>query len=155
MASGKSTVGRLLARRLDYRYVDTDREIMARTGITIEKIFSRYGEGWFRQYESKLLVELARSKKNIVSLGGGAILADANRQIFKNGHWVYLDVPFSVLQHRLNKNSRGRPLARKGTDAIWDLYRRREPLYRQASYIIRCGSDCPDFICQKIMNRLK
>ena len=123
--------------------------------MTIEKIFLRFGEGWFRQYESKFLAELARSEKIVVSLGGGAILADANRQILKRGHWIYLDVPFSVLQHRLNKNSRGRPLARKGTDIILALYRRRQFLYRQASCIIRCGTDRPDFICQKIMNRLK
>jgi shikimate kinase len=155
MASGKSTVGRMLARRLDYHYVDVDREIVAQTGMTIEKIFSRYGEAYFRHLESKLLARLARSKKNVVSLGGGAVLAATNRQLFKSGHWIYLDVPFSVLQRRLNNNPRGRPLARKGTDLILDLYRRRQFLYHQAPYIIRCGTERPDFICQKILNRIK
>lgn len=154
MASGKSTIGRILARRLGYRFVDTDREIAVRTGLTIEKIFSRHGESHFRYLESKLLTELARAEKVVVSLGGGAVLAAANRRLLKSGRWVYLDVPFAVLQNRLTRNPSGRPLAKKGLGVLQDLYRRRQPYYRQADYIIHCGTDRPDFICERVLSGL-
>ena len=104
MGSGKSTVGRLLARRLDWQLVDLDREIEAQDGRRIPDIFSFSGESYFRELESRLLGEALAGKTGgfpcVVACGGGVVLDERNRKRLSETATVFLEENPKVLYHR-------------------------------------------------------
>src|SRR5690349_9770471 len=124
MGSGKSTIGQILAAKLNRRFLDTDALIEARTGKPIKTLFKSKGETYFRALESQVLRELSQKDNLVVSLGGGAILAPQNRDILRLGEWVFLHVPMSVIKNRL-KNDKSRPLLVKGSPPAEAIYARR------------------------------
>jgi shikimate kinase len=100
--SGKSTVGRLLAERLAFAFVDTDALIQQRTGMTIREIFADQAEEGFRNLESQVVAEVARQDRCVISTGGGAVLRDENaRALRQSGRLVYLTAPAEVLWKRI------------------------------------------------------
>src|SRR6187402_855134 len=88
MGSGKSTVGRALAQRLDRPFVDTDKVLVERTGVPVATIFEIEGEDGFRRRESGVLAELAQGNGHVVATGGGAVLAAENRDLIRSGGTV-------------------------------------------------------------------
>src|SRR5688500_2716012 len=89
--SGKSTVGRQLARRLSWPFVDADTEIERHLGCSIRSHFEQHGEASFRDIEQQVLARLLGSDSHVVATGGGAVLREANRQLLQaQGHGVYL-----------------------------------------------------------------
>lgn len=154
MGAGKSTVGQLLARRLNASFVDTDALVEALAGKSIRTIFDEEGEAAFRALESRVLANLGRKTGLVVSLGGGAVLRGTNREVLKRGLWVHLDVPFSLLKRRLGRAS-GRPLARRGEESLRALWAARAPLYHQARFTVFCGGFAADSVCQKVLDALK
>ena len=110
MGAGKSTVGRILARRLSKRFVDTDHEIEKRNGVTIPVIFEIEGEEGFRRREQELLADLAQEQGLVLSTGGGIVLKSENREVLRNhGFVVYLNARPELLADR-TKHDRSRPL---------------------------------------------
>lgn len=154
MAAGKSTVGKLLAARLNAPFYDTDALIAAKAGKPIPEIFKEDGEAAFRSLESGVLAEIAGRSGQVVSLGGGAVLSATNRDILKRGLWIHLDVPFAILKRRL-ENSPERPLAGGGEGVLRELWRKRLPSYREARVTVFCGAFTADSVCQKILDALK
>lgn len=109
MGSGKSTIGRLLAKRLELPHYDLDAIIEKEQGKTISKIFEEYNEEHFRNLESKVLMEYSMLDEFIVSTGGGTILRKDNQKIFKIGCVVYLRISLQTQYIRI-KNRSHRPL---------------------------------------------
>ncbi len=138
MGSGKSAVGRQLATRLGFEFVDSDLAIESNTGVDISYIFEREGEAGFRARESEILDELTRSVRTVVATGGGAVLDPATRsRLRERGCVVYLR---TSVNHQLARTSRSarRPLLMnpdpRGTlDRLAAL---REPLYEEVADLV-------------------
>tara|TARA_E500000178_G_C16841532_1_gene670812 strand:- start:389 stop:913 length:525 start_codon:yes stop_codon:yes gene_type:complete len=138
MGSGKSSIGKILANKLDYKFIDVDKMIEIKTKKTIIKIFEEDGEAYFRDLEEKITINLLDNKETIVSLGGGAIINENIRNhIKKNSYNIYLEVDVDTLAKRL-QNSKTRPLIYKKNlkKELIDLKKKREKFYKKADLII-------------------
>ena len=140
--SGKSTVGRQLARRLQLPFLDSDHVIEQRLGCSIRQFFEREGEDSFRNVESEVIDELTLAPSSVLSTGGGAVLRPANRKCLRErGPVVYLKSSPEELYRRL-RHDRNRPLLQGGDPMtrLRDLHGVRDPLYREtASFTIETG----------------
>jgi shikimate kinase len=138
MGAGKTTVGRLLARRLKLRFVDSDHEIERRCGVKVPLIFDIEGEAGFRSRESQTLAELAALEGIVLATGGGAVLADENRQrLAARGTVIYLRARPEDLYERVRQD-RNRPLLATANPLarLEELYVERDPLYREVADVI-------------------
>ena len=135
--SGKSTVGRQLARRLHLPFADSDHVIEQRLGCPIREFFEREGEARFRDVESEVIDELTRGV-GVVSTGGGAVLRDANRlYLHQRTQVVYLKSTPEELMRRLRHDTQ-RPLlqVQDPLQRLRDLYAVRDPLYRETAHFV-------------------
>jgi shikimate kinase len=141
MGAGKTTVGRELAKRLGRRFVDSDHEIVARTGVTIPVIFDVEGEAGFRRRESEVIEAMSSEHDVVLATGGGVVLAPCNREVLRSRcKVVYLDVPPQTLWER-TRHDRNRPLLQVDDPRarIEALYRERDPLYREVAHVVVSG----------------
>jgi len=139
MGSGKTTVGRRLAHKLNQVFFDTDHEIINKTGVTIDHIFDIEGEKGFRERESKMLENLCQMSNIILATGGGIVILPKNREILRNaGLVVYLSSSVDQLLNRTAK-SKTRPLLKNSTDrrkTITELVAARDVYYREVASIV-------------------
>lgn len=134
--SGKSTVGRQLARRLALPFVDSDHVIEQRLGCPIRQYFEREGESAFRDVEEAVIDELSLAERGVLSTGGGAVLREANRRhLRERGLVVYLKSSPDDLFRRL-RHDRNRPLLQVADPLarLRDLHAIRDPLYRETAH---------------------
>lgn len=140
--SGKSTIGRLLARRLNLPFVDTDHVIEQRLGCSIRAFFEREGEAPFRDLEELVIDELTQGVGGVLSTGGGAVLRAINRErLRQRGHVIYLRSSPEEIFRRLRHDTQ-RPLLQVSDPMarLRALYTDRDPLYREtAHFIIETG----------------
>jgi len=138
MGSGKTTVGRALARRLDKAFFDSDQVIEERTGVCVAVIFEIEGEQGFRRREKTVINDLTLKKDIVLATGGGSILDAENRgHLLSRGFVVYLKAPMDQLFERSNRD-RNRPLLQTEhpRQTLEALVRKREPIYRDAADLI-------------------
>jgi shikimate kinase len=138
MGSGKTAVGRQLARLLDRPFLDSDHEIELRTGADIPLIFEREGEPGFRHREREVIAELSARSGVVLATGGGAILdADSRRLLASRGWVVYLETSVAQQAERAGR-TRHRPLlaGRVPEERLAELMQAREPLYREIADMI-------------------
>jgi shikimate kinase len=138
MGAGKTTVGRQLAKRLAWRFVDADHEIEARTGVRIPTIFEIEGEAGFRRREADTIEALTRDSGLVLATGGGAVLDPANRRRLKeSGLVIYLRVLPLVLYER-TRHDRNRPLLQVADPLakLEELFAQRDPLYREVADVV-------------------
>ncbi len=136
--SGKTTVGRDLAKRLGLRFVDTDHEIEARTGVKIPTIFEIEGEDGFRKRETQTLDDLTRESNMVLATGGGAVIRPENRALLRErAVVVFLSVPPAILWER-TRHDRSRPLLQvpDPRGRLEELLKVRGPFYREVAHII-------------------
>ncbi len=127
-ASGKSTIGRELAKDLKIEFIDTDKYIESKYG-PIPNIFKEKGESYFRDIETKTLKELYDLDNVVISCGGGIVERDVNKE-YMNGMVVFLDASINEIKSRLGEDSASsRPLM--ATNSIMDLYHRRHTKYEE------------------------
>jgi len=142
--SGKSTLGRQLARRLKKRFVDADAELEQRLGVSIPTIFEIEGEAGFRDREEATLAELTQLVEVVLATGGGAVLRPGNRARLKeSGTVIYLHAHPSVLWERV-RHSRNRPLLQTADprNRLAALYAERDALYREvADHVVESDRD--------------
>ena len=137
MSSGKTTLGKKLARLLNYRFIDLDKLIEKDQGMDIPSIFKNYGEAHFREIERKVLLEVQPQKGMVIASGGGApCFFDNMKVINEMGVSVYLDVPAAELARRIESHGKDdRPIL-SGAASILDTLQakisEREPFYSQA-----------------------
>ncbi len=155
MGSGKTSIGRLLAERLEWNFVDLDHRIEDRAGISIRKIFLFSGERRFRALECDALREVSREPgRTIVALGGGAYVSEVNRAIIRrSGVSVWLDVPFRTVVRRVSGDRR-RPLA-GDRDRLHQLFRTRLPFYHEADVRVRAGDLAAERLAADILRVLR
>ena len=156
--SGKSTVGRQLARRLQLPFFDSDQIIEERLGYSIRVAFERDGEDAFRDLEETVLDELTTQPHVVISTGGGAILRASTRQrLRERGQVVYLNSNPEEIYRRLRYDS-SRPLL-QGDDPLnrlRELYRVRDPLYREtAHFVIETGRPSVNNLVNMIVMQLE
>ncbi len=164
MASGKSSVGPLLARRLGRPYIDLDRIIIEKAGLSIPEVFAQFGEQRFRELESEALRETG-AQEAVVALGGGA-LAQPNNLAFarEKGVVVYLDASVDAILERLQqgdpdrpmlRGADGRPLTRKALrDRIRTLLESRVPYYEQAHFRVETTGKSVAAVVDEVVRRL-
>jgi shikimate kinase len=157
MGAGKTSVGRLLARRLGKTFYDCDHEIERATGVRIPVIFEIEGEAGFRERERRMLAELAHRPNIVLATGGGAVLSPENRAVLKaNGTVIYLCATPSDLWQR-TRHDKNRPLLQtdKPLEKLMALYRQRDPLYREvANVVVDTGSQSLSALAYRLEQRL-
>jgi shikimate kinase len=132
MCSGKTTVGRLLARSLGWEFADVDEEIERREGMSIPEIFETRGEAYFRELELKVLEEISRREEVVVSTGGGLGSNPRAMEMMKErGLVVWIDIDYEEFRRRCG-NDPHRPLLRRGETALRTLLRERSRVYSEA-----------------------
>lgn len=144
MGSGKTTVGRALARHLGWRYADLDEDIESKAQKSIPEIFDELGEDHFRQMETEMLErrihDISRGVPWVVSLGGGCFAQERNFDLIQNhGVSIWLDAPLEMIKSRVAGHAH-RPLARD-PEKFEQLYYSRRACYEKADYCIRVTSE--------------
>lgn len=157
MGAGKTTIGKLLAKHLGKTFYDTDHEIEKRTGVKVSTIFELEGEMGFRKRETAIIQEISQLSNIIMATGGGAILAEENRQLLKaNGNVIYLRANVNELWYRM-RNDKHRPLL-QNVDIrakLEQLYAERDPLYTEtAALIFNTGNQPVSYILNLIEKSL-
>lgn len=138
MGSGKTTMGRAMAKHLGKAFVDSDEEITKRTGVTIPHIFDVEGEPGFRLRELAAIRHLVERNNMVLATGGGAVLEEQNRSLLQqNGIVIYLKASVHDLWQR-TRHDRNRPLLQTGNPhaRLTELFQQRDPLYRQVADIV-------------------
>ena len=156
MGAGKSRIGRLLARKLDCPFLDTDLEIERRRGKRIPEIFAEDGEAVFRGEETRCIAELLAGTRQVVSTGGGMFLRHANRKmLLDGGRVVWLDVPLVEIRKRLDRSPIERPLwPQDDMLAQRVLWARRRASYALAHHRIVVQAAHPGMIVQRIVEAI-
>jgi shikimate kinase len=155
MGAGKSTTGALLARALDWRFVDSDNVIEAHTGRTIAQIFAERGEAVFRSMEVDAIRHLARSEDLVLALGGGAIENDATREVLgslSETRIVFLDAPLDVMVARClaQPDAAERPVL-ADRERLLQRFSNRLPHYRRAHLTVATAELSPHVVVERIL----
>ena len=138
MASGKTTVGKIIAEMLDFKFADTDEYIENDTKMSVNDIFKKYGEKHFRELEEKAVIVCSDSENTVISCGGGVVLRETNIiNLRKNGIIFNLNPTEEVIVSRLTKAADTRPLLDKNNavDAL-EKFRSRKSFYDNCDYRI-------------------
>lgn len=155
MATGKSSVGRLLARRLGFDFIDTDAWIEARLQRRISEVFAQEGEAWFREYERKMVQELAEVSRTVISTGGGlAAQADNLACLKRHALVVCLWGSPETIWSRARRNTR-RPLLNDPDPLakIHQLLNVRVPFYKQADVLINTERRSVALVAQQVFKQ--
>lgn len=145
MGTGKTRVGRLLAKQMKMPFVDLDQMIEERQGIDISSLFQRYGQSFFRELEHQYCQELSKSSGQIIATGGGTLVSLANRKLFAQDSIFCLEAPFEVIRERLSRSQK-RPLAANARE-LW-IERRAE--YRKFLHRISSWTHSVEWMVERI-----
>ena len=154
MGVGKSTIGKKLAKKLNYNFIDVDKTIEVKEGQSINSIFRNKSESYFRKIESDITLTELKRKNSVISLGGGSFIDNTiRRKVKKLSVSFWLDVPIEELIKRLSK-SKQRPLLYKKniSETVKKIYFNRKKIYNEADYRIKCYSLKSEQIVEKILN---
>jgi len=153
MGVGKSTIGKLLAKRLKVKFIDVDKVIEKNEKKSIKRIFDESGEKYFRKLEEKITFKILKNKKAVIALGGGAFINnDIRRKVLKSCISVWLKVNLYKLIKRYRKNDRRPLLDKKKLDTeVKKIYRIRKKIYSLANFKINCDNMSKTQIIEKIL----
>lgn len=157
MGSGKTTVGKIIAKKTGREFIDMDSYIEKKENLTIKEIFAQRGENYFRDLEHQACVELSKKKNCVISLGGGTLTYERNVKVIeKSAVVVFLSVSLEEIKYRL-RNDKKRPLLQRPDKdvEIARLYNMRQPLYSAvARFVIGPGMN-PMATANKIIEILR
>ena len=156
MGSGKSIIGKDLSKYSKLKFYDTDKEIELITKKSINEIFEKDGEAYFRKIEEKICLELLKKNNCIISLGGGSIInKNIRKAINQNSYSIYLEVKLNNLVNRL-KSSKRRPLLNKNLnkkETLENLYKKRRKYFEKADFIVKNNNNKFE-VLEKIKSKL-
>ena len=158
MGTGKSTVSRFLAGKLNRRYIDTDREIERLIGKTVARIISDYGMIRFRSEEALLVRKLAAEEDLVIATGGGTLLDPENYRLLRqSGILVCLTASPEVIYNRVKRKKNNRPLLAKGDlmEQITKLSEERRELYRRVDFTVDTGGGSLEETVNSIVDYIK
>lgn len=143
MATGKTEISKALSKILKRARVDTDDMIVEEAHMSINEIFERHGEEYFRSMETEIIHRAAELENVIISTGGGTVLRKENMDsLRKSGVIVNLDADFSLIEERLSSAAASRPLLRDSSiDDIRKRFNDRKPFYAECDYKIKVSED--------------
>ena len=154
MCSGKSTVGRLLADMLGWRFVDVDKEVERREKMSIPEIFETKGEDYFRRRELEVLMDLVKDEGLVISTGGGLGSNPKAMELMKtSGLIVWLRIDFETFLERCGKDP-SRPLLRKSKEELLKLFESRSRIYAKA-HLELDGTLYPSILAEEITRACK
>jgi len=157
MASGKSTVGRKLSKRLNLDFIDVDEEVEKSAGVSISWIFDVEGEKKFRERESKELINSLSASNCVIATGGGVILTEQNRNLLKKGTVIYLEASIQTQLER-TLNDKNRPLLIESDNkeqTLRELKEIRDPLFEECADItIKEGKNSHNEVVDEIIDKL-
>ena len=153
MGSGKSTVGHLLSKSIDLKFIDVDKVIEKKTGLKIFNIFERKGEAYFRNLEEKITLKLLKYNSNIISLGGGGFLnKNIRKEVLSNNLSFWLSWKKTTILNRIYRNKK-RPIASKlNEDDLIKLINYRSKIYSKANFKINCENLTKNMIVSQIVD---
>jgi shikimate kinase len=154
MGSGKSTVGRLLAARLGYAFLDLDQWLERRQGKSIRQIFQESGEEAFRELESSALREFSSRRRVVIAAGGGAPVREANRSFFRRASTFYLEISFEEFLRR-TASSPDRPLRGRPAEELARLFESRLPIYGELGERVASEGRAPAEVVEEILEKLR
>ena len=152
MAAGKSTLGRIIAKKYNLEFIDTDSNIIKKNEMSVMEIFEKKGEDFFRAQEKKEVLKTLKKSNCIIAVGGGAFLDKTVREsILESAISFWLDVDIELLNKRTKGNNK-RPLLNKNTNyaKLKMLYSERKNIYKQADHKIECDKLSKNKIIEKI-----
>ena len=153
MAVGKTTLGKIVAKKQELKFIDIDASIEKKNSMTIKEIFKKKGEKFFRMEEEKEVLKSLEKNNCIIALGGGAFMNKTVREnILKNAISIWLNVDIKTLNKRVKWNQK-RPLLKKenGQKKITELYAERKDIYKLANHKIACDNLTKEDIAEKII----
>ena len=154
MGVGKSTIGRLLAKKLRFKFIDVDRLIERQEKRSIKKIFDVDGEEYFRKIEEKVTLKILKNKSSIIALGGGAFINnEIRKEIIKNCCSIWLNLSLELLIKRYKRNNK-RPLLEGNNleSEVKKILQSRKKIYALANFKINCDNMNKKDVVQKILN---
>lgn len=158
MASGKTKIGKAIAQIGGYGFIDTDEMIIQRMGISINEIFEKYGEDYFRELEREAVKEAGKEDNAVISTGGGVVLDKQNiENLRENGVIFNLSPAFEVIEQRLKDAAASRPLLKnQETEKIRKRFDERKPYYDNCDFKIEVSNDKdPGYFANKIIKIFK
>ena len=153
MAVGKTTLGKIVAKKQELKFIDIDTSIEKKNSMTIKEIFKKKGEKFFRMEEEKEVLKSLEKNNCVIALGGGAFINKTIREnILKNAISIWLNTDIKVLNIRV-KWSRKRPLVKEENyqKKMYELYTERKNIYKLANHKIECGKFSKKNIAKKII----
>ena len=152
MGSGKSSIGFLVAKKLQLNFIDIDNEIEKELGKKITDIFKENGEDFFRKIEEKITLKKLKLNSSVISLGGGAFTnRNIRKEVLKNHLSFWLNWNYKILLNRI-KNSQKRPLAiNSSNNEIVNLIQKRSNIYAKALFEIKCDNLSKNEVVNKII----
>lgn len=155
MAAGKSRIGRLLAKRLNLPFVDTDSRIEEHYRRSVGEIFGQLGEAEFRRAEREVISRLLSEEAQIIAVGGGAFIDDETREALnRQAVTIWLDAPFELVLARLGRSGSRPVAADKSEEEIRALWDQRRTYYAQAHLRIATGKRDPERVVDAIIAEL-
>ena len=152
MGSGKSTIGSLVSKKLNIKFIDIDNVLENDSNMKIAEIFEKKGENFFRNLEEKVTLKLLNSNNNVISLGGGGFINEKIRKkVLKNNFSFWLNCTTQTLLNRI-KNNKKRPIAfNLSNDELTELIAERSKIYSKAQFKINCYKLTKTEIVNKIL----
>jgi len=157
MGSGKTSVGKELAKKLNVNFIDIDHEIEKKYQMNISEIFQTKGEGFFRKIEENVSCKLINGKPCVISIGGGGFLNKKIRTKIKiNAISIWINTSLDKIYQRLKESKNKRPLLNYENlrKSIKEIYDKRKPIYKKANYKIQIKSDNKKIIVENIIKKL-
>lgn len=155
MGTGKSTIGKEVAKKLKVEFIDTDELIEKEENVAISEIFKKNGEKYFRELEEKIFLKIKDDKEKIISVGGGAFINDIIRKkILKEYLSIWLNVDEDLIISRIKRNAKKRPMVDQNNieKSVKNLKKTRDPIYKLANYEIDCNLNNKNKIIEKIID---
>ena len=153
MGVGKTTIGKIVARKQDMQFIDTDENIEEKCSMSISKIFKEKGEKFFRIKEQKEVLKSIKKSNCVIALGGGAFINETIRNaILKNAISMWLDTDLKTLNKRIKWNKKRPLVSRKNNQKkINELYLERKNIYKLADHKINCNNLNKENIVKRII----